>query len=50
MGTNSAPLLSDHFFYSYEAEFIQKLIPKKLKNTETIAAKTHTLVHHCLPR
>ena len=33
MGTNCAPLLADLFLYSYEAEFIQKLISKKLKTT-----------------
>jgi hypothetical protein len=32
MGTNCAPLLSDLFLYSYEAEFIQKLAHKKKKN------------------
>ena len=26
MGTNCAPLLADLFLYSYEAEFIQKLL------------------------
>jgi hypothetical protein len=26
MGTNSAPLLADLFLYSYEAEFVQKLL------------------------
>jgi hypothetical protein len=31
MGTNCAPLLADFFFYSYEAEFIQKLIHEKNK-------------------
>ena len=32
MGTNCAPLLADLFLYSYEAEFIQKLISQKKKN------------------
>jgi hypothetical protein len=31
MGTNCAPLLADLFLYSYEAEFIQKLLHKKKK-------------------
>jgi hypothetical protein len=26
MGTNSGPLLADLFLYSYEAEFVQKLL------------------------
>ena len=32
MGTNCAPLLADLFLYTYEAEFIQKLIANKQKN------------------
>ena len=31
MGTNCAPLLADLFLYSYEAEFIQKLLSSKRK-------------------
>ena len=31
MGTNCAPLLADLFLYSYEAEFIQKLLTNKQK-------------------
>ena len=31
MGTNCAPLLSDIFLYSYEAEFIQSLLSTKRK-------------------
>jgi hypothetical protein len=31
MGTNCAPLLADLFLYSYEAEFIQKLLHEKNK-------------------
>jgi hypothetical protein len=31
MGTNCAPLLPDLFLYSYEAEFIQKLLHEKNK-------------------
>jgi hypothetical protein len=31
MGTNCAPLLADSFLYSYEAEFIQKLLHEKNK-------------------
>jgi hypothetical protein len=29
MGTNCAPLLADLFLYSYESEFLQKLIKDK---------------------
>ena len=29
MGTNCAPLLSDLFLYSYESEFLQKLVKDK---------------------
>jgi hypothetical protein len=32
MGTNCAPLLADLFLYSYEAEFIQKLLHEKEKS------------------
>ena len=32
MGTNCAPLLADLFLYTYEAEFIQKLVKSKKKN------------------
>ena len=31
MGTNCAPLLADLFLYSYEAEFVQKLLSNKQK-------------------
>ena len=31
MGTNCAPLLADLFLYTYEAEFIQKLLAQKQK-------------------
>ena len=31
MGTNCAPLLADLFLYSYEADFIQKLLNQKKK-------------------
>jgi hypothetical protein len=37
MGTNCAPLLADLFFYSYQAEFVQKLLRhnnKKLAELE----------------
>lgn len=30
MGTNCAPLIADLFLYSYEAEFIPKLIKDKI--------------------
>jgi hypothetical protein len=29
MGTNCAPLLDDLFLYSYESEFVQKLVKDK---------------------
>jgi hypothetical protein len=29
MGTNCAPLLADLFLYSYESEFLQKLVKEK---------------------
>jgi hypothetical protein len=32
MGTNCAPLLADLFLYSYEAEFVQKLLRNNNKN------------------
>ena len=32
MGTHCAPLLADLFSYSYEAEFIQKLLHEKKKS------------------
>jgi hypothetical protein len=31
MGTNSAPLLADLYLYSYEAEYIQKLLHENHK-------------------
>jgi hypothetical protein len=31
MGTNCAPLLADLFLYSYEADFIQRLLKKNEK-------------------
>ena len=33
MGTNCAPLLADLFLYSYEAEFVQKLLRDNNKKT-----------------
>ena len=32
MGTNCAPLLTDIFLYSYDAEFIQSLLSRKKKH------------------
>ena len=32
MGTDCAPLLTDQFLYSYQAEFIQKLLHEKKKS------------------
>jgi len=37
MRTNRVPLLAAIFLYSYEAEFMQKLIIKDNKNTESKA-------------
>jgi hypothetical protein len=34
--TNCAPLLADLFLYSYEADFIQRLLKKKLKEASPI--------------
>jgi hypothetical protein len=34
MGTNFAPLLADLFSYSFEAEFVQKLLLDKNKQTQ----------------
>jgi hypothetical protein len=34
MGTNCAPLLADLFLYSYEAEFVQKLLQDNNKQTK----------------
>jgi hypothetical protein len=32
MGTNCAPLLADLFLFSYEAEYVQKLLQDNNKN------------------
>ena len=41
MGTNCAPLLADLFLYSYESEFLQKLVKDK-KIHEARAFNSHT--------
>jgi hypothetical protein len=38
MGTNCAPLLTDLFLYSYEADFIQGLLKKNEKKPNGINA------------
>jgi hypothetical protein len=40
MGTNCAPFIVDLFLYSYEAEFIQKLLYEK-KNSLAVAFNRH---------
>jgi hypothetical protein len=39
MGTNCSPLLADLFLYSYESEFLQKLVKDKKMHEGTI--RTH---------
>jgi hypothetical protein len=41
MGTNCAPLLADLFLYSYEAEFVQKLL--RDNNKKLAVSFNHTL-------
>jgi hypothetical protein len=36
MGTNCAPSLADLFLYSYEAEFVQKLLQDNNKKTSRV--------------
>jgi hypothetical protein len=36
MGTNCAPFLADLFLYSYEAEFVQKLLQDNKKNSPVL--------------
>lgn len=33
IGASCAPLLADLFFYSFEAEFIQKLVDEKINHS-----------------
>jgi hypothetical protein len=43
MGTNCAPLLVDLFLYSYEAEFVQKLLRDNNKKKKKLAVSfSHT--------
>ena len=41
MATNFAPLLADLFLYSYEAEFIQKLLYEKKKSLAVAITVDH---------
>ena len=48
MGNNCAPLLADLFLYSYEVEFIQKLLHEKKKSlavafNSTFRCKVNTI-------
>ena len=45
MGTNCAPLLADLFLYSYESEFLQKLVKdKKIMRLEPLISHTGILM------
>ena len=45
MGTNCAPLLADLFLYSYESEFLQKLVKdKKIHEAEPLISHTGILM------
>ena len=48
MGTNCAPLLADLFLYSYENEFLDKLIKegKRKVNNMWILKNSKNLCHH----
>ena len=48
MGTNCAPLLADLFLYSYEAEFIQKLLHEKKKSLEVAFNSTFPYIDDVL--
>jgi hypothetical protein len=45
MGTNCAPLLADLFLYSYEADFIQGVPQKKIKEAIPILYSFLTAPH-----
>jgi hypothetical protein len=44
MGTNCAPLLVDLFLYSYEAEFVQKLLQDKTIHTDILMVSYQSTV------
>jgi hypothetical protein len=49
MGTNCAPLLGDLFLYSYEAEFVQKLLHdnnKKLASNDVLSINNHNFYNY----
>jgi hypothetical protein len=48
MGTNCAPLLADLFLYSYEAEFIQKLLHEKNKSFAVVFNSTFRYINTVL--
>jgi hypothetical protein len=48
MGTNCAPLLADLFLYSYEAEFIQKLLHEKKKSLAVVFNSTFCYIDDVL--
>jgi hypothetical protein len=48
IGTNCAPLLGDLFLYSYEAEFIQKLLHEKNKPLAVVFNSTITYIDDVL--
>ena len=48
MGTNCAPLLADLFLYSYEAEFIKKLLHEKNKSLAVAFNSTFRYLHSIL--
>jgi hypothetical protein len=45
MGTNSASLLADLFLYSYEAEFIQRLLHEKKKSLVVAFNSTYRFIY-----
>ena len=49
MGTNCAPLLADLFLYSYEAEFIQKLLRDNTKQLAVSFNHTFRYIDDVLP-
>jgi hypothetical protein len=48
MGMNCAPLLVDLFLYSYEAEFIQKLLHEKKKSLAVAFNSTFRYINSVL--
>jgi hypothetical protein len=48
MGTNCAPLLADLFLYSYEVEFIQKLLHEKKKTLAVAFSSTFRYIDDVL--